>query len=91
MEDLIVEIGNGKVLLNPKMKIKNVSEYNVVTNDYTVEISFRENGGLYDHNRFYNFTNDKLGGLEFTDVITRVKEHPVIGVVPLILNDGTEI
>lgn len=90
MEDLIINIEGGS-LLNPKMRITQVSEYDTVTNEYSVKVAFRENGGLYEHTRIYSFVNEKLGGLDFPDVITALKTHPDIGATPLVLNDGTEV
>lgn len=91
MSELIITLEGGKQLLNPKMRILSITDYDVVTNIYNVNVLFRENGGLYDHLRTYQFENENLGGLQMTDAVTAIKSHPVIGVVPLILPDGTEI
>lgn len=73
-----IEIEVGTVLNSPTLEPINVY-YNIRTNEFRIEVEFKESGGSFPHRRFYSGVNEELGGFTMVAVVGFIQNHAVLG------------
>ena len=66
----------GLVLENPKMQVVAVSDYNISSNSFSIEVHFWEL--LHKHSRTYKAVNPGLNSLSLSQVFQFVQSHPIL-------------
>jgi hypothetical protein len=72
-----ITIEEGLVLNSPNMEIVNIS-YPQRSNEVIVECYFNEEGAEFKHSRSFKLDNAAGGQMTKPDVLTLVKEHPIL-------------
>lgn len=72
-----LEIEPGLIMLNPKMELTKVKDYDLKTNTFSIEVAFWELKNR--HIRYFETLNPSPGSLSMDVILNFVTNHPILG------------